>query len=648
VSAFNVDILSPGLVRQGSGPVLSASRVTVSRKLDSAGTFAVNASATDPSTAEVIAKRLTQVYALLGTPASRVLTLYGGGVVDQIQRSADMDTGAVSFDFSGDDLLGDLANTSVLDLELSNGSGGAITVAAALALIAPLVPAWTFDSTTYQSTGTTTNASTSVSGVTNVGNFRVGGIIVGTGIPANTTISTIVGTTITMSAAATASATVTLAGAVIYLKFAGESVLSALNKIATTIGHHFCMVSNYTVLWRFKVQPSSGLRIISAGDQALIDNDEVALIEKSLEVVSDTHDIVTRLYPYGSGVGTARITLNNATATAPAGYTMHIDATPAKSYIQHDAGVVTYGVIERQASFKDSGPAGSLVGGDTTEKHTTGNQVLTQAVESLRLSTQPQVTYRFSLVKLDRVINPGETVDLIFRRTVDGYRAMDELVSLVVLESTVQFDADGATRTTAMTVSTLDRWPTSSLETLGGAITQAASMEAHDQIAPRAVLADSTTTVASGTVSAAAVHARYTTAAGQSISSSTGVTIVNFDTLVDDTNAAVTTGAAWHFTAPIAGRYLVVACVDFVTTTTWALTERAILDVFVNGSVYSQLRRMSNLDSSGTTAIVGLMGSDTVVLAAGDTLDIRVSQNSGAALALSASGLANRVSIALL
>jgi hypothetical protein len=227
---------------------------------------------------------------------------------------------------------------------------------------------------------------------------------------------------------------------------------------------------------------------------------------------------------------------------------MHIDATPAKSYIQHDAGVVTYGIIERQAAFKDSGPAGSLVGGDTTEKHTTGNQVLTQAVESLRLSTQPQVTYRFSLVKLDRVVNPGETVDLIFRRTVDGYRAMDELVSLVVLESTVQFDADGATRTTAMTVSTLDRWPTSSLETLGGAITQAASMEAHDQIAPRAVLADNATTIASGTAAAAAVHARYTTDAGQSIPDIT-TTIVNFEDVSDDTNTAVTTGAAWHFTA---------------------------------------------------------------------------------------------------
>lgn len=499
MAAFTIDLFSGG-VRQGAGPLTTASRVSVSRRLDQAGSWTIEAPGTDPATAEVIAKRLAQVYALLGTPASRVLTNYGGGVVDAITRRADVETGEVSFTFSGDDLLGDLANTSVLDLELSNGSGGPITIAAAIALIAPLVPAWTFDTTTYQSTGTTTSASTSVTGVTNVQNFMVGGVIVGAGIPANTTITNIVGTTITMSAAATASATVTLAGAVIYLKFAGESVLSALNKIATTIGHHFCMVTNYAVLWRFKVQPSSGLRIISAGDQALIDNDEVALLEQSLEVVSDTHDIVTRLYPYGSGVGTARITLNNATAVAPAGYTMHIDAVPARSYIQHDAGVATYGVIERQAVFKDTGPAGSLVGGDTTEKRVSGNQVLTQAVESLRLSTQPQVTYRFSLVKLDRVVNPGETVDLIFRRTVDGYQAMDELATLVVLESTVQFDSSGATRTTAMTVATLDRWPASSLETLGGAITQAASMEAHAQTVPRAVVADTASAVSDANV----------------------------------------------------------------------------------------------------------------------------------------------------
>lgn len=514
MAAFTIDLFSGG-VRQGAGPLTTASRVSVSRRLDQAGSWTIEAPGTDPATAEVIAKRLAQVYALLGTPASRVLTNYGGGVVDAITRRADVETGEVSFTFSGDDLLGDLANTSVLDLELSNGSGGPITIAAAIALIAPLVPAWTFDTTTYQSTGTTTSASTSVTGVTNVQNFMVGGVIVGAGIPANTTITNIVGTTITMSAAATASATVTLAGAVIYLKFAGESVLSALNKIATTIGHHFCMVTNYAVLWRFKVQPSSGLRIISAGDQALIDNDEVALLEQSLEVVSDTHDIVTRLYPYGSGVGTARITLNNATAVAPAGYTMHIDAVPARSYIQHDAGVATYGVIERQAVFKDTGPAGSLVGGDTTEKRVSGNQVLTQAVESLRLSTQPQVTYRFSLVKLDRVVNPGETVDLIFRRTVDGYQAMDELATLVVLESTVQFDSSGATRTTAMTVATLDRWPASSLETLGGAITQAASMEAHAQTVPRAVVADTASAVSDANV--ALLNAANLFAALQSI-----------------------------------------------------------------------------------------------------------------------------------
>lgn len=492
-TGFSVDILNPTTLGQlGAGPVLSVSRASRSIKLDQAGSFSVEASGVDASTAEVLAKRVARISGLLGTPASRIFTNLASGTVDKIDRRVNMSTGEVGFVFSGSDLVGELANTSCLNTALE-ATGSPITVAAAIALIAALVPAWTIDTTTYASSGTTTNTSTSVTGVVYPENFMIGGRIAGTGIPVGATVSNIVGSTITLSAAATASGTVALSGALIYLKCAGEAVLTILNKIATTVGHHFRQSgTGRTLVWLYKVQVSSGVRIISAGDgEALINNDEVALVKDSLEITSDTHDIVTRIYASGGGNSTARIFLNTATLTAPTGYTLHIDADKEKSYIEHDAAVALYGVIERQVSFKDSNPNDST----STAAISTGNQVLTQAVEYLRLHSAPLVSYRFSLVKLDKAVYPGQTVQLTFRRTVDGYRAVDEDATLFVLDSTLEFRTDGDPRTVAMTVATTDRRPASSVGAMVATQQAQMSTDSHSFLVPRALVAD----VATGT-----------------------------------------------------------------------------------------------------------------------------------------------------
>lgn len=487
-AGFGVDLTNSSFVKQGSGPLLSASRATLSRKLDQAGSFTIEASGTDASTAEVLAKRVAQIGGLLGTPAAKLYTTFGSGTVDNIVKRPNMGTGEIGFTFSGSDLVGELANTSTLNTALES-SGLPITVAAAIALIAALVPAWTIDTTTYASSGTTTNTSTSVTGVVRPENFMIGGRIAGTGIPVGATVANIVGSTITLSAAATASGTVALSGALVYMKMAGESVLTALNKIATTTGHHFRQSgTGRTLVWLYKVQVSSGVRIISAGDgEALLNNDEVALVKDSLEITSDTHDIVTRIYASGGGNSTARIFLNSATLTAPVGYTIHIDTDKEKSYIEHDAAVALYGVIERQVSFKDSNPSDAT----STAAISTGNQVLTQAVEFLRLHSAPLVSYRFSLVKLDKAVYPGQTVQLVFRRTVDGYRAVDEDATLFVLDSTLEFRTDGDPRTVAMTVATTDRRPASNVGAMVATQQAQMSTDSHNFLVPRALTADS-------------------------------------------------------------------------------------------------------------------------------------------------------------
>ena len=127
------------------------------------------------------------------------------------------------------------------------------------------------------------------------------------------------------------------------------------------------------------------------------------------------------------------------------------------------------------------------------------------------------------------------------------------------------------------------------------------------------------------------VLARYSTNAAQSIPNTTD-TVVNFDTINYDTNSAVTTGAAWHFTAPVTGYYMVNACITFNTTNTWADGEPALLSTRINGA---QISRLAFTQQGNANSIYKqLVGSDILYLTAGQTLDVTAYQGSGAALVL--------------
>lgn len=141
------------------------------------------------------------------------------------------------------------------------------------------------------------------------------------------------------------------------------------------------------------------------------------------------------------------------------------------------------------------------------------------------------------------------------------------------------------------------------------------------------------------------IAAVYNTAAAQSISNA-GVDIVNFGTLVKDTNSAVTTGVNWKFTAPTSGYYEVNAQILFASTLTWAKGEGGRLSVYINGTLEVHIDRKDNYDNGGATNYMQLSGSTVVYMNAGDYLDVRINQNSGGALSLFNDADFNQVSIA--
>jgi len=66
------------------------------------------------------------------------------------------------------------------------------------------------------------------------------------------------------------------------------------------------------------------------------------------------------------------------------------------------------------------------------------------------------------------------------------------------------------------------------------------------------------------------------------------------------------------------------------------LGERGALQVWRNGSAAATLARKDNFNSSATAQAMQLSGSTALWCDAGDTLDVRISQNSGSTIALMA------------
>lgn len=141
------------------------------------------------------------------------------------------------------------------------------------------------------------------------------------------------------------------------------------------------------------------------------------------------------------------------------------------------------------------------------------------------------------------------------------------------------------------------------------------------------------------------IVAKYRTNAGQSIPDNT-VTIIDFEDQDHDTHSAVTTGAAWKFTAPINGYYLVSSCILFASTTAWDESENIIFLIYVDGVLTSQIDRRNGQDFSGSTGLKAAAGSDTIYLASSSYLDIRIVQQSGGSLSLLSDGVYNYVAIA--
>lgn len=116
------------------------------------------------------------------------------------------------------------------------------------------------------------------------------------------------------------------------------------------------------------------------------------------------------------------------------------------------------------------------------------------------------------------------------------------------------------------------------------------------------------------------------------------VEIVDYDTKIIDTHAAVTTGASWKFTAPVRGYYRVSALLLWANGTNLV---SAVVLLYKNGAQYGYLSRLFGTDLSTSS------NSPIVSLNAGDYIDVRALQDDSASAARSLETTSSRYQVSI-
>jgi len=245
----------------------------------------------------------------------------------------------------------------------------------------------------------------------------------------------------------------------VYLGFNGETVLEALTILAEQTGEHFRLGASGKKLEWLQDDPdmagsptSSGIRaIVPPVGLAAEDNENICLI-LDLTKTEDGYDQITRIYPYGAGIASRRVTLANTNRSAPAGYTL----SKTDNYIEYDAGNPR---IDRQVTWSEA--------------------------------------YTLRVANLGTILEVGETIRVVYHDYVDGYHGVNIDADLLILEVTNTSASDGL-RTSSLTVSSVDAWPTSEGDWIAGELANARRTTSS---------ASTTATVTSGTSSGGDVTA---------------------------------------------------------------------------------------------------------------------------------------------
>lgn len=253
----------------------------------------------------------------------------------------------------------------------------------------------------------------------------------------------------------------------VYGYFNGETVLAAMVKIADKSQNHFYRGVGRSLVFASSFAPS-GVRAIQAhGDLA---SETCAIVNLTEQI--DTYDLITRIYPRGSGNANVQLTLRATDRSAPSGYTLNT----SQNYIENDTATANYGRIERQIDFRDIGP----IANTDADIEAASNMLFDAALEYLkRNSTElEQATYTLQVAGCSQLLRPMQSIKVVYRDLTAG---LDINTDLNILEATWQVSTDGV-YTTDLIVSNADRWPSSDVSTIVDSIAEGHVYQALPQL----------------------------------------------------------------------------------------------------------------------------------------------------------------------
>jgi hypothetical protein len=210
-------------------------------------------------------------------------------------------------------------------------------------------------------------------------------------------------------------------------KYAGETVLAALGRLAELVGEDFYIDTlTKTVHWFGALYSNASTMLISPDVPNSVTDVNTAIITSITKNVSGYDGYIGRLYMVGSGTGAAIISLNGASQTPPVGYTL--GSTSKGYYLQHDDTWTTYS-IERFQSAKDVKSA---------------DELYEQAYETLRKNLSSRDTYTVGVAHLTEAIQCSNTIYVSMHGwTSDGVEYLDMEDDYYILDITEIITPDG-------------------------------------------------------------------------------------------------------------------------------------------------------------------------------------------------------------
>lgn len=140
------------------------------------------------------------------------------------------------------------------------------------------------------------------------------------------------------------------------------------------------------------------------------------------------------------------------------------------------------------------------------------------------------------------------------------------------------------------------------------------------------------------------IYARCSVAAGQTLTSSPTVTILNYSTVNRDTHGIITTGASWVATMPASGVLRFDAYMLSAATTALAVGEMVGLYMLYGVTAYWLDRQYIH---PATSHAVHVKGGGSIDVYTGDTIRFGFWNGSGTDMAIGGDATTNWVSLAL-